>query len=167
MSKNETLVDGQVAAATSTKKARKPSVSAAQFYSALKAGSVANPKQTAQQVADSLGMEKTSFDQRLNQARNEWKRDTFIADVKFRGATAESLKLSKAEYDAKLAEVKVSVNEDGKAITSMYDALTEQHAKFFNGAFPWVLADGRSGGNGREGGSARNAILAALQAVDA
>ncbi len=54
-------------------KPRKASVSAEKFIGALKAGSLATPKQTAQQIADSLDMAKTSFDQRLNQYRNDWK----------------------------------------------------------------------------------------------
>ena len=54
-------------------KPRKASVSAEKFIAALKAGSLAEPKQTAKQVADALGMAKTSFDQRLNQSRNDWK----------------------------------------------------------------------------------------------
>lgn len=54
-------------------KPRKASVSPEKFIAALKAGSDAEPKQTAKQVADALGMAKTSFDQRLNAARNDWK----------------------------------------------------------------------------------------------
>jgi len=146
---------------------RRQNVSAGDFLKALKEGSAANPKLTATQLADKLGMGVESFNQRLNSIRMQWKRDRFIGDVKFRGATAESLGMSKEEFDTMLAEVKHDKNDKGKPITSAYDGLTESTAKFFDGPFPWTLADGRSAGNGGgRAGAVQNAILAALSAVE-
>jgi hypothetical protein len=139
-----------------TKKARKPSVTGAAYIAALKAGSAAEPKKTAQQVADELGMEKTSFDQRLNQYRKDWKQYGFVVSVK-QGKTAADLGLTQEAFDAELADAKANKNYDGFEAT---DTL-------YQGAFPWSLADGRSNRDGEStrGSTARSAILAALSDV--
>lgn len=146
-----------VAAVTGNKKPRKASVTGEQYITALKAGSAANPKKTAQQVADELGMEKTSFDQRLNQYRKDWKQYGFVVSVKL-GKTAEDLKMTQEAYDAEIADAKANGNYAGFEAT---DTL-------YLGAFPWTLADGRSNRDGEstKGATARNAILAALTAVE-
>jgi hypothetical protein len=145
-----------VAAVQGTKKARKPSVSAATYLAALKAGSAAEPKKTAQQVADELGMEKTSFDQRLNQYRQDWLEYGFILKVKG-GATAETLGMSTEDFDAKVQKSKDNGNFD--AFTFSPELLAT-----YDKPFPWTLADGRSNRDGEstKGATARNAILAAM-----
>lgn len=74
-------------AAVAAKKPRNPSVSAADFVAAVKAGSLAEPKLTGAQVAKSLGMNQASFEQRLNQLRKEWaagvKAGDFTGDFPF------------------------------------------------------------------------------------
>jgi hypothetical protein len=67
-----TLVDGVETALVGAKKARKASVSYDAFVAAVKAGSLATPKLTGSQVAEQLGMEKGSFDQRLLQLRKDY-----------------------------------------------------------------------------------------------
>lgn len=161
---NANLSDGVVVEAATvvadailgTKKPRKASVTGAAYIAALKAGSE-EPKKTAQQVADELGMEKTSFDQRLNQYRKDWKQYGFVVSVK-QGKTAADLGMTQKAYDAELAETKANGNFDGFKDT---DTL-------YQGAFPWTLADGRSNRDGEstKGATARNAILAALTAVE-
>lgn len=140
-----------------TKKPRKASVTGSAYIAALKAGSAATPKQTAQQVADELGMEKTSFDQRLNQYRKDWKQYGFVVSVKL-GKTAADLGMSQAEFDTELADAKANGNYDGFEATDTV----------YLNAFPWTLADGRSNRDGEstKGTTARNAILAALTAVE-
>lgn len=75
MEQTGTVSGGEaLVAKTEAKKPRNPSVSAKRFVAAVKAGSEASPKLTGAQVAESLGMEQASFDQRLNQLRKEWKK---------------------------------------------------------------------------------------------
>ena len=152
------------------KKERKAPVSQKAFVTALKAASArvnedGTPnKPTAAELADELGMEKPSFDQRLNQLRVDWKDYGFVVAHK-NGATPESLKMTQAEFDKVLARVKTGSgkNEDGP---SVYDSIAKDDEKVTK-PFPWTLADGRGAGGNSGAGvvSTRNAILAALMEV--
>lgn len=63
------------AALTATVKPRNPSVSAIEFVTKLKEACSRQPEDipTAAQLAEEMGMNVGSFNQRLNQLRNDWK----------------------------------------------------------------------------------------------
>lgn len=157
MEQTGTVAGNPLEATAETAKPRKPAVSKKAFIKALKAASAREKKPTAAELAIELGMEKGSFDQRLNQLRMDWKDYKFVVDHK-NGATPESLKMTQADFDKVLNRVK----ENG-----VYDAIAKDDTEVIK-PFPWTLADGRSaGGNaGRGAASTRNAILAALMDVD-
>ena len=155
MEQTGTVAGDALEAKVAAKKPRKPSISAADFVAKLKEASKRDKKPTAAELAAEIGMEKGSFDQRLNQLRNEWKEMVFVSAVK-EGATAETLAMTVEAFDALVLEIKAADN---------WDSVPAGKVK---GPFPFTLADGRSA---REGGgaghTAKNAILAALMEVDA
>jgi hypothetical protein len=159
-----TVVSDEKVAAVLAKKERRESKSQAEVIAAIVVGSKSTPKLTSQQVADKLGMEKSSFDQRLNSIRTLWLDYGFTINVKA-GKTAKDLGLTQESFDRKLARVK-AYGDNPDSPKSIYATMEETDPTPYL-TFPYTLADGREAGGNSGGGvmSVRNAIMAAMLAV--
>jgi hypothetical protein len=131
-------------AAGSTPKTRKPkakTISALVFVTALQR---ANSEKTAEQVAESLGMEIGSFNQRLYSARKTFREDAV-------------LRTDFADLYPKNEKGQIEI-EDGSISEELPHGRTVDYPAFLN------LKDGREGGGGREKGASMRDAMRALMA---
>lgn len=136
-------------------KPRRPIVNALTFLAALRDGSNAEPKLTAAQVAEKLGMGKPSFDQRHNAVRKEWRLCGFVVSV-LQGKSAAELGMSQKDFDEMLAEAK----------EQKLDTTLSAEDVVYLKPFPYTLADGRSNRTTEGKGNATvNALLAMMKEV--